>query len=96
MKLLAIIISFWSFILTSSSLYAATYYVDGAQAGDAGNGLSWANAKRYISSGVNLMSGGDTLYIKDGTYTGSANRIYNVPSGSAGNYTKIYAENDWG
>ena len=96
MRLLAIIISFWSFILSSSSLYAATFYVDGAQADDARSGLSWANAKRYISSGVNLMSGGDILYIKDGIYQGSANRIYNVPSGSAGNYTRIYAENDWG
>ena len=96
MKLLAIIITFWSAILTSSSVDAATYYVDGAHADDTENGRSWANAKKYISSGVSLMSGGDILYIKDGTYQGAANRIYNVPSGSAGSYTKIYAENDLG
>ena len=42
------------------------------------------------------MIGGDTLYIKDGVYTGASNRITGVPSGSVENYTYIYAENDWG
>ena len=96
MKLLAIIISFWSFILSSSSAFAADYYVDDAQANNGGDGLSWATAKKHINAGVNAMSGGDTLYIRDGVYTGDSNRIHDVPSGSAGNYTRIYAENDWG
>ncbi|MEK6564644.1 MAG: putative Ig domain-containing protein, partial [Candidatus Omnitrophota bacterium] len=96
MKLLAIIISFWSFILSSSSAFAADYYVDDAQANNGGDGLSWATAKKHINAGVSAMSGGDTLYIRDGVYTGDSNRIRNVPSGSAGNYTRIYAENDWG
>ena len=95
-RLSALIIVSCFLVLSSSSLYAATYYVDGSQANDTRSGSSWAQAKKYINSGVSLMSGGDTLYIRDGVYTGDLNRIYNVPSGSAGNYTKIYAENDWG
>ena len=43
------------------------------------------------------MSSGDTLIIKDGTYTGAANMISNAnkpPSGSEGAYTVVRAEND--
>ena len=39
------------------------------------------------------MAGGDTLIIGDGTY---AEQIVGMPSGSAGAYTTIQAENDWG
>ncbi|MFA5976323.1 MAG: T9SS type A sorting domain-containing protein [Elusimicrobiota bacterium] len=36
------------------------------------------------------------MYVKDGTYTGASNRIYGIPNGSAGAYTKILAETDFG
>lgn len=92
---ICVIINLISFGYVSFCL-AATYYVNGAMADDSGNGAAWVTAKKYISSGIGLMSGGDVLYIKDGIYSGAANIINNVPSGSAGAYTKIYAENDWG
>ena len=94
MKLSAIIITFWSVVLASFSLYAETYYV--ATTGNNSNPGTNAQPWLTISYGCSTIAAGDTLYIKDGIYTGSANRIYNVPSGSSGNYTKIYAENDWG
>lgn len=79
-----------------SYVYAATYYVDGSMTDDSGNGTSWADAKKYITSGIGIMTGGDTLIIRDGVYTGNSNILSSAPSGSAGNYTKIYAETDWG
>ncbi len=77
-----------------------TYYVDGSVADDSGDG-SEINPKKYITSGLTLMSAGDTLIIKDGVYTGQNNiigdfalpRVY-PPSGlGAAAYTKIQAEN---
>jgi len=75
---------------------ATTYYVDAGRSSDGGDGRSWSTAKKYISSGIGLMNGGDILYVRSGTYTSSNDRIDNVPSGSSGSYTRIYAENDWG
>ena len=96
MKLIAIILTFWSVILTSSLVDAATYYVDGAQADDSEDGHSSANAKKYIYSGIQLLDSGDTLIVKDGTYTGDSNRIRGIPSGTSGNYTTVKAENAFG
>ncbi|MFA5118279.1 MAG: fibronectin type III domain-containing protein [Candidatus Omnitrophota bacterium] len=84
------------FFMRPGTVHAATYYVDGAMANDAGNGTSWGTAKKYIYSGIQLLGSGDTLIIKDGTYTGNNNRIRGIPSGSAGHYTTVKAENDFG
>jgi hypothetical protein len=49
-----------------------------------------------LQSAFAAMSGGDTLFIRDGTYTGANNQIrYNLkpPSGSAAAYTIVRAEN---
>lgn len=61
--------------LLSSNLYAANWYVDNAAAG-AGNGTSWTNAWKNLSSvkwGSGGVQPGDTLYISGGntskTYT---------------------------
>jgi hypothetical protein len=75
----------------SGITYAATYYVDGSVATDYGNG-SLRNPKKYINSGIGLLSGGDTLIVKNGIYTGPANDISNVPSGTPGAYTVIKAQ----
>jgi hypothetical protein len=77
---------------------AATWYVDGSLPNDSGDGTSWGTAKRYINSGIGLMGGGDTLYIRDGVYTGSNNKVSgsSIPNGTSGNYTEIYAEHDYG
>ena len=90
-------------LFLSSFVYAATYYVDGAVATDSGNG-SQSSPKKYIKSGIALMSGGDTLIIADGTYTGTQNNMCTdggwdwtgIPDGSSGAYTTIKAANDFG
>ena len=51
---------------------------------------------KTIYNGIIKISGGDTLIIGDGTYTGNNNRIRGIPSGSSGNYTTIKTENDFG
>lgn len=84
------------FLGSISYAVAATWYVDNAMANDTGNGTSWATAKKLIYSGIQLMAGGDTLYVATGTYTGDNNRIRGIPSGSAGNTTKVYAAVDFG
>lgn len=72
------------FILVNVPIvYAATYYMP----------------DHFVSlrAAFSGMSSGDTLIIRDGTYTGTTNAItdtYKPPSGTIGNYTKIQAEND--
>ena len=79
--------------LCTSAANAATLYV--AKSGvDAGNDCSKKSTPcASITHGVAAMAGGDTLLLGDGTYTES---ITGMPSGSAGAYTTIRAENDWG
>ncbi|MBI4846006.1 MAG: hypothetical protein HY810_05990 [Candidatus Omnitrophica bacterium] len=86
---------FFFIFFLSTTAFAATYYVDSNAANDSGIGSS-LNPKKYIYSGILLMSSGDTLIIKDGTYTSNNDRIRGVPSGTSGNYTTIKAENDFG
>lgn len=89
LKLLLII-----FLLWTLPAYSATYYVDGSASDDTGDG-SYGSPKKYIQSGIGLMSGGDTLIIADGTYTGSTNMISSSnrpPDGSVGAYTTVQAE----
>lgn len=53
----------------SNPLYAPkTYYVDDAQADDAGNGLSWAMAKKSIQSAVDLSQDEDSVIVTNGSY----------------------------
>jgi len=97
MKLLAIIITFWSVILTSSSADAATYYM--ATTGSNSNVGAEASPWLTLQYSMGRMAGGDTLIIEDGTYTGFANTITNSanpPEGSSGNYTILKARNNGG
>lgn len=82
-------------LLIATSANAATYYVDGSAANDSGDGSS-ANPKKYIQSGINLMStnGGDSLIIAPGTYTGSNNALNAFNNGKAGAYNIIKAQTD--
>ncbi|TSC95327.1 MAG: hypothetical protein Athens101410_663 [Parcubacteria group bacterium Athens1014_10] len=81
----------------------ATYYVDGSAINDSGTGTE-LNPKKYIKSGIALMSKGDTLIIKSGVYTGMQNMMCTntgwewngIPNGSADAYTTIKAEHDFG
>lgn len=83
-------------IFISTQVQAATYYVDASAANDSGNG-SIGSPKKYIPSGIALLStsGGDTLIIKNGTYAGSSNNITSIPN-SATNYNIVQAETDGG
>lgn len=78
--------------------FSATYYISPTgndTTGDGTTGTPWLTLNKAFSQ----MSGGDTLIIKDGTYTGTNNQIITTqypPYGSAGNYTIIKAENDGG
>lgn len=73
----------------------ADYYVDAAAANDSGNGLTPATAKKYISSGMALMSGqtGKVLQIANGTYSHANDAITaSTGSGSAGTYNTVRGE----
>jgi hypothetical protein len=82
-------------MLSPIEAHSTTYYVDGAIQGDSGAGTQ-ASPKKYIPSGIALLSasGGDTLIIKNGTYSGSANVIRTFGNGSPGAYNTIRAETD--
>lgn len=72
-------------IITCPSLtYAATLYM--------GSGETHTN----LQSAMSAMSAGDTLIIRNGTYTGSSNQItsVNYPPTSSTLWTTIRAEND--
>lgn len=72
-------------MLVYRSAGAATLYM--------GSGETYTTLRAALSA----MAGGDTLIIRDGTYTGTANSMDNSnypPTGSAGTYTVIKAEHD--
>ena len=79
------------------ALHAATYYVSASASSDSGSG-SLASPKKYITSGLSLMSssGGDTLIIMPGTYSDANDRILskNIPNGRPGAYNIIKAQTD--
>ena len=83
-------------LFLATSLQAATYYIaptGNDTTGDGSTGTPWLTLKK----GMATMSGGDTLIIKDGTYTGADNCItadQRPPIGSAGAWTIIKAEHD--
>lgn len=69
----------------STVVQSATLYM--------GSGETYTNLQAAMAA----MSGGDTLIIRDGTYTGTSNQIdvsHLPPAGSAGAYTTIKAENN--
>jgi hypothetical protein len=103
-----LILLFGVFGLTKSS-FAATYYVcdTGATCGsgwvtgnDSNAGTSKSAPAKTLKGGIAKMTGGDTLVIGDGTYSGADNVLnynYNgciIPSGSSGAYTTVMAEHD--
>lgn len=82
------------FLIIPHACFAATYYV--SPSGSNSNPGTSVSPWLTISYGVSRMAGGDTLILKDGTYSGDSNAIVNPPSGSSGAYTTIKAENPWG
>ncbi len=75
-----------------SDAMAATYYV--SPTGSNGNGGTSELPWQTLSYATSAMSGGDTLILKEGTYSGRDNIMKRtIPSGTADNYTIIKAEN---
>jgi hypothetical protein len=93
---LFLIFLFFGLLSLTKNSKAATYYVDASQINDSGNGQTTGTAKKYIESGIALMSSGDTLIINDGTYSTTNDQIVNMPNGTVGAYTTIKAANDGG
>lgn len=50
---------------------SADIYIDASKANDTGNGLSFANAKKYLSSGYAILSSAGTIHAASGTYSKS-------------------------
>ena len=80
-----------------SFAFAATYYMSttGSNSNSGSSSAPW----QTIAYSMQNMSGGDTLIIKSGTYTGGSNQINFYagqvpPVGSPSEYTTIKAEND--
>jgi len=84
-------------LIASSSIQAATYYVDVSVADDNGDG-SQATPKKYIGSGLGLMSsaGGDTVIIMPGTYANANDKINSsfIANGQPGAYNVVKAQTD--
>ena len=53
-------------------------------------------AKRTLQAGLACLTAGDTLIIRDGTYSGAVNALTNLPSGNAANVIALRAENEGG
>lgn len=90
-----LLLSMFFILSTSICANSATYYVDNAAANDSGSGAI-GSPKKYIPSGISLLAAGDTLIIKDGTYSGASNNITTFPTGTSGSWITIKAENDGG
>jgi len=88
-KLLVFLAALVSIISTTA--WADTHYVRKTGSGSA---CTEAAPCLTIAAGIAAMSGGDTLIVGDGTYVNDP--INSAPSGSAGAYTIVRAENTGG
>ena len=74
-----------------------TYYI--APTGSDGNSGTAAAPFRNIQKAADIVNAGDTVIVKDGTYTDHDSDDYVVEiarSGSSGNYITFRSENKWG
>ncbi len=88
-------------LFISGSIFSETYYVSPTGDNDTGDG-SYNNPWMTPKHGCETMNGGDTLILKDGTYTEPdpgrltcRNQLRPKSGIDADHYTIIKAENDW-
>ncbi len=84
-------------LLCSGTASAGTYYVDASAVNDSGNG-SVGSPKKYLESGLALLSaaGGDTLIVRNGTYSTANDQMTGIPSGTSSATNIVRAENEGG
>jgi len=75
---------------------ADTHYVGKTNAANTGTCTNQATPCATIAYGISQMAGGDTLIVGNGTYTTTNDVIRDPPNGSAGAYTTVQAETDFG
>ena len=73
-----------------------SYYVSnvGSNSNSCIAAKSSTTPKLTIQAGLACLTAGDSLIIRDGTYSGAANALTGLPSGAVGNYITIKAENE--
>jgi len=87
-------------LLMTTSSSAATLYVSNSSGNNSGNCTSQTSPCKSIVYAIGRMSGGDTLEIAAGIYSGVSNTVgaefgaTEIPSGSASAYTIIKASED--
>jgi len=59
-------------MILSTTVLAAEFYVDGRRPDDSAEGTTWATAKKTIQGAVNAAADGDRIIVTDGVYTASA------------------------
>jgi hypothetical protein len=94
-KIIFFLILFFGIFGLAKSSFADSHYLSPTGT-NSGTCTSQGSPCATLQYAFTKMSGGDTLYLADGTYTGSGNLIDQnnlPPSGSAGNYTTIRATN---
>jgi len=82
-------------VSSASNVQAAVWHVDGTSSG---NGTSWAQAFATIQEGVNAASGGDEIWVKEGTYLVSSEIVMGKAVGIYGGFdgTEIWRnQRDW-
>lgn len=58
-----------SFLVAAAGVQAATYYIDGINGNDSGDGTTVASAWKTIGRANYLLRAGDTVYLLGGTYS---------------------------
>jgi Bacterial Ig domain/Pel9A-like, right handed beta helix region len=82
-------------LAAASFLAAATYYV--APNGSDSNSGSSASPFKTIQKAANVVNPGDTVIIRNGTYTGSSSSVADIGrSGTSSQWITFKAENKWG
>lgn len=81
-----IFITFFTTLVSATDYYVAPSNMNG---NDANNGLSTQSPWLTLSHAITASSGGDTIYVRAGTYTGAGYQDLSPKSGSASSYTTI-------
>lgn len=98
--LLVLVIFLINYSASALTYYACSNAVSCGSGWVTGNDLNSCTSKSEacltIRAAILKMSGGDELVVGNGSYSGTSNRIYGMPTGNETDYTYIHAENDWG